>query len=76
LKDIGFLIAIIINILVLLAYSRNKTTNEEKSDPIASTIIRVLGIIEIILSGIIVLFFLFKTAPILIKKAWYGALNE
>ena len=82
-KDIGFILAIVINLLVLSSYNRSHCekpfdTCEGKNNlgSVSINTIRILGIIEIILSTIIVLFFLFKTAPILIKKAWEGALNE
>jgi hypothetical protein len=44
---------------------------EGKTTPIKSAII-TMGTIVIVLSMIIVGFFLAKTAPLIIKKAWVG----
>ena len=69
LRDIAFIMALIINIMVLIEYK--KETDDEDSTPIKSAII-LMGIIVIVLSMLIVAYFLAKTAPLIIKKAWVG----
>jgi hypothetical protein len=65
----AFLMAIGINILILLSFERNADggINEKHSD-----IVKIFGYIVIVLASIIVGYFLAKTAPILIAKAWVG----
>lgn len=60
--------ALIINVMVLIEY---KKENDGETTPIKSAII-LMGIIVIVLSMLIVAYFLAKTAPLIIKKAWVG----
>ena len=68
LRDIAFIMALIINVMVLIEY---KKENDGETTPIKSAII-LMGIIVIVLSMLIVAYFLAKTAPLIIKKAWVG----
>ena len=66
----AFLLAITINILILVSFTR---TEEGEVVEANSSAINIVGVIIIILSSIIVAYFLAKTAPLLIAKAWKGA---
>jgi hypothetical protein len=68
LRDIAFIMALVINLLVLVEYRK---IDDSKASPIKSAII-LQGTIVIVLSMIIVGYFLAKTAPLIIKKAWIG----
>lgn len=109
LRDVAFIMAIAINIMILVSYSRNSQGESENnrkrpvllvpactsclcSPPPAlhfvptltsactnlsdtSKQITILGVIVIVLSSFIVSYFLAKTAPLLIAKAWTGAVS-
>lgn len=72
LRDIAFIMALIINVMVLIEY---KKENDGETTPIKSAII-LMGIIVIVLSMLIVAYFLAKTAPLIIKKAWVGVQKD
>lgn len=72
LRDIAFLLALAINLMVLLSFKR---VNDDASLKIIDVII-TLGTIVIVFSMLIVVYFLAKTAPLIIKKAWVGAKKD
>ena len=72
-KDIAFLVAIANNIIILISFKRD-SSNEIQYDNKGT--INVFGIIIIILSSIIVLYFLARTAPLLIRPHLVGLEND
>lgn len=78
-RDTAFILAIIINLMVLIAFKRvddpdNPETDDHDKIHIGGlqSAINTLGILLIIFSMIIVAYFLLKTAPLLVAKAWVG----
>jgi hypothetical protein len=72
LRDIAFLLALVINLMVLLMI---KKQNDAESRNIEQIII-TLGTIVIVFSMLIVAYFLAKTAPLIIKQAWVGVKKD
>mgnify|MGYP006976762321 FL=1 len=78
-RDTAFILAIVINLMVLITYKRvDDPDNDDpddhdkiQSDGLQSAI-NTLGVFLIIFSMIIVAYFLLKTAPLLVAKAWVG----
>ncbi|EGR30411.1 MIR domain protein [Ichthyophthirius multifiliis] len=70
LRDIAFVLAIAINLMVLFSFQRDE--NKQIVNLYTQKYITTIGIILIVLTLIIVLYFLLLTAPILIMKAWEG----
>lgn len=63
LRDIAFILALIINFMVLLSFKRVPDADSVRIDDIIIT----LGTIVIVFSTLIVAYFLAKTAPLIIK---------
>lgn len=104
LRDLGFLLALIINILIFGWYKKREIigvrekdnqyidkssgsvisdangelviTYSSEDDFEFAAVIDKLGIVSIVLSVIIVAFFLSRNAPLLIEKAWVGASKD
>jgi len=72
-RDTAFLLALVINIVVLYSYERDGTEYGYHST-VPKTIIN-LGSVLLTLSLFIVLYFMIKTAPLLVKKAWKDTVN-
>lgn len=74
LRNLAFIIAITINGMVLFSYERTTDAdgNLMSINPHTEGLIKVLGIILIVLSAIVVTYFLALNAPLLIMKAWDG----
>jgi len=73
LRDVAFLLAIAINIMVLISYEYESPNDTQPTNTKTESSITALGTVVIILSCIIVSYNLLKTAPLLIAKAWVGA---
>ena len=71
-RDISFLLALIINLMVLVTFKR---VQDDDSMFILS-IITTLGVIVIVCSTVIVTYFLAKTAPLIIKKSLVGVKKD
>ena len=87
LRDLEFMIALIINILLFLFYQKGKdspTINDDGTETDEygqdyfeyDNVVELLGSISIALSFLIVAFFLSRNAPIIIDKAWRGASKD
>lgn len=63
-RDIAFILALIINFMVLLSFKRVPDADSVRINDIIIT----LGTIVIVFSTLIVAYFLAKTAPLIIKK--------
>ena len=72
-RDITFLLGIAINVLSLIAYKYED--GESTANDFESTI-NMLGIIVIVLVLMIASYFLAKTVPLLVKKAWLGVSKD
>ena len=84
LRDIEFIIALLINIFIFLFYKKKYVGVEVNPDRSETEIwsdddnfeyqslIDSLGILSIVLSILIVAFFLSRNAPLLLEKAWSG----
>lgn len=71
LRDVAFLMAIAINIMVLVSYKyESEDKNAESKNLYTESAINGMGTAVIILSSIIVAYNLLKSAPLLISKAW------
>jgi len=73
-KDTSFILAIVLNLMVFFSYKRDSDSHLGFYSDI-DTEIRSVGSILIVLSLIIVAIFLLNNAPLLIKKAWTGAVK-
>ncbi len=73
-KDTSFILAIVINLMVFFSYKRDDDTDLGFYSDL-DTEVRSVGSILIVLSLIIVAIFLLNNAPLLIKKAWTGAVK-
>ena len=72
-QNISFILAIVINIMSLISYEYDEQENSVNND--TEGVIILLGLCVIGMVMIIVLYFLAKTAPLLIKKAWIGVVD-
>jgi inositol 1,4,5-triphosphate receptor type 1/inositol 1,4,5-triphosphate receptor type 3 len=91
LRDFEFLLALVINLLIFLEYKKLDITDYsnkdvDPGDPTTrkfsneddfryQELINQMGLLSIVLSGIIVAFFLSRNAPLLIEKAWVGVVT-
>lgn len=75
LRDIAFLLAISINLMVLLSYEYPEGSGKDASSENNSTdaAIKGVGTVVIVLASIIVTYNLLRNGPILMGKAWVGA---
>ncbi|CAD8111133.1 unnamed protein product [Paramecium sonneborni] len=88
LRDIEFIIALLINLFIFLFYKKTYVGIEINADLSETEIwsnddnfeyqslIDSLGILSIVLSILIVAFFLSRNAPLLLEKAWSGVGQE
>lgn len=77
LRDVAFLFAITINIMVLLSFKYYSEDKDAKSENrYTEGTITAFGTVLIVLAGIIVAYNLLKSAPILISKAWVKKQDE
>ncbi|EAR92909.2 zinc finger, C2H2 type family protein (macronuclear) [Tetrahymena thermophila SB210] len=74
LRNLAFLLAIAINLMVLFSFERVQQSDGSVQSVNLHTesAIQILGVILIVLSVIVVLYFLALNAPLLIMKAWEG----
>lgn len=79
-KDLAFVCTLLLNFFILFSYSGAEQDERMKeprlfgrySTRVTMRAFRVVGVLMIIFSSFVVLFFLCKRAPLIIKAAWGG----